>query len=217
MGISMVLLPMFWLSHNFSWRPVKLALMLLSIGVISVVIGSTTQTQTPRYIGYALSVAAIVSYIFQIFIIYKTRVRIEKDIYLYSLVFSYGSFFVALFLGVGGFIFGFERFMVAGAFLSLVGFVSFLITGHLYKIVPFLVWYQRFSPLIGKKKVPMLADMVPKRSAFFGFLNSAAGVSVATVAILVASDTLFYAGVSFLLTGTLFVLKDMVYMINFKG
>ena len=217
MGISMVLLPMFWLSHSFSWKPVKTALWLISFGVSLVVFSSLSDIVLLGYAGYALTLLAYIFYVYQIYIIYKTRVRIEKDIYRDSLVFSYVSFVVALLLGVVGFVFSNERIFVAAGFLALVGFVAFLIIGHLYKIVPFLVWYQRFSPLVGKQKVPMLADMVPAYSAKFGFWYNATGVSITTLSIALNQPFIFKAGVSFLLVGAIFVFKDILYMINYKG
>lgn len=217
MGISMVLLPMFWLSHSFSWKPVQSALWLISVGVVAVVISSLSDIQFMAYIGYLLTLLAYGFYIYQIYIIYKTRVRIEKDIYRDSLLFSYGSFVVALLLGIAGFLSKNEHIFIAGGFLALVGFVAFLIIGHLYKIVPFLVWYQRFSPLVGKQKVPMLADMVPARSAKFGFGYNALGVTLSTLSIAAIQPLLFDAGVSFLLVGSIFVFKDILYMINYKG
>ena len=217
MGISMVLLPMFWLSHNFSWKPVKTALWLISIGVVLVVVASLSDSRLLANTGYALTLAAYGFYIYQIYLIYKTRVRIEKDIYRDSLIFSYAAFSVALLLGVVSYLVGNEHLFIASGFLALAGFITFLIIGHLYKIVPFLVWYQRFSPLVGKQKVPMLADMVPRRSARFGFVCNATGVSLSTLAIALADTALFHAGVSFLLVGSLFVFKDILYMINYKG
>jgi len=216
MGISMVLLPMFWLSHSFSWKPIQTALWFITTGVILVVLSALSEAQTLGYIGYTLTFVALFFYMYQIYIIYKTRVRLENDIYLHSLLFSYGSFLVAIFFGMLFLALDNERLLLAAGFLSLLGFVTFVIVGHLYKIVPFLVWYQRFSPLIGKQKVPMLADMVPAKSARFGFIYNTTGVVLATFAILTASNMLFYAGVSFLLVGSIFVAKDIVYMINFK-
>jgi len=216
MGISMVLLPMFWLSHSFSWKPIQRALWLITTGVVLVMLSALSDTQFLSYIGYLLTFIALFFYMYQIYIIYKTRVRLDNDIYLHSLLFSYGSFLVALLFGMLYLVFESERLLLAAGFLTLLGFVTFVIVGHLYKIVPFLVWYQRFSPLIGKQKVPMLADMVPAKSARYGFIYNTSGVVLATFAILIASNTLFYAGVSFILIGSIFVAKDIVYMINFK-
>ena len=63
----------------------------------------------------------------------------------------------------------------------------------------------------------MLADMVPARSALFGYAFNTTGVTLGTLGILLGSNTLFHAAVSFLLIGSVFVVKDIFYMINFKG
>ncbi len=217
MGISMVLLPMFWLSHSFSWKPVQSALWLISSGVVLVVLSVLFDVEFLSYAGYLLSFVALFFYIYQIYVIYKTRVRIENDIYLHSLLFSYGSFFVALLFGALYVLTHNERLLLGAGVLTLLGFITFLIIGHLYKIVPFLVWYHRFSPLIGKQKVPMLADMVPAYSAKFGFVYNVVGVLAVTLAVVTASNLLMKIGASFLLFGAIFVVKDIFYMINFKG
>lgn len=96
------------------------------------------------------------------------------------------------------------------------GFFAFAVTGHVYKIIPFLVWFERFSPLVGKQKVPMLADMLPPKSASAQFVFCAAGVVVVAVAILLKDDTLIKAGASFLLIGALAFVRSVFYMINYK-
>ncbi|MEA1955856.1 MAG: hypothetical protein U9N02_05105, partial [Campylobacterota bacterium] len=73
-----------------------------------------------------------------------------------------------------------------------------------------------FSPLVGKQKVPMLADMVPPKSSQAQFIFSAVGVVIITVAILVKSDILIGAGASFLVVGAFAFIRSVLYMINFK-
>ena len=216
MGISMVLLPMFWLSHSFSWKPIQRALWFISFGVISVMISSLLDIAFLSYIGYLLTFIAMGFYIYQIYIIYKTRVRLDNDIYLHSLLFSYGSFVVAILFGIFYILSGSEKLLLAAGYITFLGFITFVIIGHLYKIVPFLVWYQRFSPLIGKQKVPMLADMVPQKSSSFAFILNTSGVIISTFGILVSSNDVFKAGISLLVFGAIFVAKDIFYMINFK-
>ena len=100
MGMSLVLLPMFWLSHSFSWIYVKTALLLLSIGILLVVLSSFTNISFFEYSGYLLTFLAFVLYFLQIFIIYKTRVRLEKDIYFKSMMFSYICLFFSIIMGI---------------------------------------------------------------------------------------------------------------------
>lgn len=55
--------------------------------------------------------------------------------------------------------------VLAIAVIYAFGFLSQIIGGMLLKIVPFLVWYRRYSPRIGKAPVPLLKDMVNMRVA----------------------------------------------------
>ncbi len=216
MGMSMVLLPMFWLSHSFSWKPVQYALWAISFGVVFVMLSAILDMTLLEYSGYILTFVAMFLYFYQIYIIYKTRVRIENDIYLHSLIVSYGSLILSIVLGIVYFVIDSQTLLITIGWILFIGYVTFVILGHLYKIVPFLVWYQRFSPLIGKQKVPMLADMVPVKSAKFQFFFTTTGLIVGAVALFMGSNDIFKASISFLLLGSIFMIKDLIYMINFK-
>ncbi|MCW9026963.1 MAG: hypothetical protein OQJ77_06565, partial [Thiovulaceae bacterium] len=217
MGMSLILLPMFWLSHSFSWDYVKSALVILALGVISIALSPILNILILDTIGYILSIIASTLYFYQVYIIYKKRVRIENDIYFKSLIFSYISLLTALILGMSYLVAPSEKLIISTGWLLIGGYISFLIVGHLYKIVPFLVWYERFSPLVGKEKVPMLADMIPQKSANLQFWLNSIGIIITTLGILFESNEIFYSGVSFLSMGSLFVLKDIIYMIRFKS
>ena len=216
MGMSLVLLPMFWLSHSFSWKPVQIALSIVTVSVLSVVFSSIYEIKTLEYIGYVLAIVGMLFYAYQIFIIYKTRVRIENDIYLHSLIVSYVSFALSLILGVFYLVTWNATLLLVIGWLLFIGYITFIIIGHLYKIVPFLVWYERFSPLVGKKKVPMLADMVPDKSAKIQVILSTLGLIIGAIGIMMAQNSIFKLGVTVLLFGAIFSFKDLMYMIRYK-
>lgn len=216
MGMSLVLLPMFWLSHSFSWIYVKTALVILSIGILLVVLSSFTNITFFEYSGYLLTFLAFVLYFFQIFIIYKTRVRLEKDIYFKSMMFSYICLLFSIIMGIVYIFYQSENLLLSLSWLGIFGFITFIITGHLYKIIPFLVWYERFSPYVGKRKVPMLADMLPVKSANMQFMFSSLGVVIIAIGILTMDESIYKSGVSFLSVGAIFLLSDILYMIRFK-
>ncbi|WP_373002965.1 hypothetical protein [Sulfurimonas sp.] len=216
MGLSVVLLPMFGLSHGFSMKPLEVSIALMSTSVILVVLSSFVEYMAIAYLGYALAVASLILYFYMVYTIFKTRARKELDIYAISLIYSYFSMIVSLVLGVAYLLVSYEPLLLASGWLIFFGFFGFAITGHIYKIVPFLVWFERFSPLVGKEKVPMLADMLPKKSSHAQFVFCAVGVTVITVAILAQDDTLVKAGASFLVVGALALVRNMFYMINYK-
>ena len=216
MGLSMVLIPMFGLSHDFSWRPVRIALVLMSLGVVSVVLGALLGSAMLSWTGYAVTGAAMLFYGYEVVMLYKTRARKDHDIYAKSLYISYASLAAALLLALGYLLTGSDAAMLAAGWAAFTGFFGFLITGHLYKIVPFLVWFERFSPLVGKEKVPMLADMVPQRSADYQLRFTVAGVVVGTLGLLFGSSEVFKAGASFMAAGGLFLTHSMIFMMRYR-
>jgi len=216
MGLSVVLLPMFGLSHGFSMKPLENALKIVSLAVFTVVFSSFFEYKVLEYIGYMLAAAGLFVYFYFIKTIYKTRARKEIDIYAKSLIFSYFCLITSLLFGLLYLIMGYEPLLLSSGWIMFFGFFAFAITGHIYKIIPFLVWFERFSPLVGKQKVPMLADMLPPKSSSAQFVFSAVGVVVVALALVFQNDIFIKAGASFLLMGTLAFVRSVFYMINYR-
>lgn len=216
MGLSVVLLPMFGLSHGFSKKPLELSIALVTLSVVCEVVSSLSASAMFGYIGYVLASAGLSIYFYFIYTIHKTRARKEVDIYVKSLMFAYLSLIVSLFFALIYLAVGYEPLLLASAWIMFFGFFAFVITGHIYKIIPFLVWFERFSPLVGKQKVPMLADMLPAKGSSAQLLFGALGVFVVAAAILFQDGVILKAGASFLLMGALALLRNVLYMINYK-
>ena len=216
-SMSYILIPMFWLSHSFNNIYLKIAFYKISIGVVLVVFSQLIDVSFFKYFGYLEVLLGFVFYIYKLYLIFKTKVRKQKDIYYLYIVFAVISFILALILSCFYFIYLNDYILSVAGFVFLIGFLSPMITAHLYKIVPFLVWFHRFSSLVGKQKVPMLADMVPLKSSNFGFSFYLIGFILSLIAFSLNSDILFKSAVSFLFIGTLFIVKDVFYIINFKG
>jgi hypothetical protein len=216
MGLSVVLLPMFGLSHGFSMKPLERAISLMSLSVVLVVISSFIDYSMIKYIAYSLAGISLILYFYLVYIIFKTRARKELDIYAISLIYAYIVMLVSLALSSLYLVTSYEPLLLASGWLMFFGFFGFIITGHIYKIVPFLVWFERFSPLVGKEKVPMLADMLPIKSSQAQFVFGALGVSIIAIAIILQDETILKAGASFLVVGALALVRNVFYMINFK-
>jgi len=217
MGLSMILIPMFGLAHGFSDKYVKVAVLMMSVSVIAMLVSVVFNIESLSFLAYFLSGVSIFIYMYQILIIYKKRARKIQDIYSHSLMGAFGAFLLSLFLLIGYFVFSNEQILYAAMWLIFSGFFGLLISGHLYKIVPFLVWFEKFSPLVGKEKVPMLADMIPDRATYMQLIFSIIGVFISSLGILLANDELFKAGISFLSMGALFFAYAVKYILTFKG
>lgn len=216
-GMSMILLPMFWLSHNFSWIPVKLSVSFITLGVILVTLTAIFDQNLLKNIGYILTAIGSFCYIYQVYLIFKTKVRMERDIYFKSMISSFTSLVFAMILGIFYLFFPSSTLLLAIGWVIFLGFITPMITGHLYKIIPFLVWFDKFSPLVGKQKVPMLSEMVPVKSANFQLFFTFVGVVLSTLGIVLRDNNIFNSGVAFLFVGTVFITKDLIYMMKFKG
>jgi hypothetical protein len=108
-----------------------------------------------------------------------------------------------------------EQLLNTSIWFLLLGFIGFLINGHLYKIVPFLVWFERFSPLVGKEKVPMLHEMYPKEQANIMFWFSSIGTTIGGIGLLFQNDYLFKSGASLLMFGAIFLYMSMSKMLGY--
>jgi hypothetical protein len=137
------------------------------------------------------------------------------DIWAKSMIFGFSSLILSIFLGIIYLLGATTSFLHTSIWFFMLGFIGFLINGHLYKIVPFLVWFERFSPLVGKERVPMLHEMYPKEQASIMFWYTSTGVVLGGVSLLIHNEFLFKASVSLLIFGGLFLYLSMSKMLNY--
>jgi hypothetical protein len=83
-------------------------------------------------------------------------------------------------------------------FLAIFGVVSLAIIAMLYKVVPFLVWFGRYSTMVGRHKVPALADLYSAAWQRAGFWLYLAGLGATASGIVLASQPLARAGCALL-------------------
>jgi hypothetical protein len=215
MGLSLILLPMFGLSHGFDQKPIERAVMLMVVAVVVYVVGSAIGWSWVRIIALIASFVSIGLYGYQTWLIYQTRARKAHDIYARTMYVGYGSLAVSLLLGIVTLFSSSEQIVLAASWFLILGFFSYLINGHLYKIVPFLVWFERYSPLVGKQKVPMLGEMLPERRSEWQFWFTTAGLVVGGIGLLFGSESLFHGGVTLMVVGAGFMLSSVFYMLAF--
>lgn len=215
MGFSLTLIPMFSLAHGFDETPIKRGFTLVALGAGLVFISALT-IEAVAWLGYLFTLIGVGLYLYQIYIIYKLTVRKELDVWAKSMMFGFGSLFLALIFALISFIPSLsDVWLHTSVWLFMVGFIGFLINGHLYKIVPFLVWFERFSPLVGKEKVPMLHEMYPKEQANMMFWYSAIGTVLGAIGLLFQNDYLFQSGAGFLIVGAIFLNLSMSKMLGY--
>jgi hypothetical protein len=185
-GVAHRLLPMFLLSHGAPEWPGKLAAALLTAGSAAMLALHHALTPTAIWSIAALIGGGLTAFVAQAFLFYRHRVKPSLDPGL-RLVRT-----AVLFLGLAVVLAPFHLHLglaaprVATAYvLALVlGGLSLFVAGHYYKILPFLVWYHRFGPLVGKQSVPKVAELYragPADAAAVLLGAGAAGLVLATL------------------------------------
>ena len=215
MGFSLILIPMFSLAHGFKEDHINRAFKCVIIGVALVFAGALTKWEWLMWLGYLVNLTGILFYMMQIYIIAKLTARKEWDIWAKSMVFAFGSLGFSIILWLIYILAGHIPFLHASVWFLLLGFVASMISGHLYKIVPFLVWFERFAPLVGKEKVPMLHEMYSKEGAGMMFWFTVSGVTLGGFGLMIESNLLFKAGASFLFMGAVFLFVTMQKMLSY--
>jgi hypothetical protein len=98
------------------------------------------------------------------------RIRHRKvlDVTQYHSMVAVGYFTVIIPLGKVAAVFGWRQpaMLAALGLAALVGWLGQSIIGYLYKIVPFLIWHASYGPLVGRKRVPLMRELVHERWAW---------------------------------------------------
>jgi hypothetical protein len=98
---------------------------------------------------------------------------------------------------------GGPRLGLAYATLALAGWASLTIVGMMLKIVPFLVWYRAYGPLVGRAPIPTLAELAWPAAEGVAFALLTAGTVLLAAALLVA-DVAWIATAGVVLAGGAF-------------
>jgi len=213
MGISTILVPMFGFSRRVSDNDFDLSFKTMFVGVIMMMGTSLLQIKVLENIAMLVIMASVGIYFYQLFNMAKSRARIEHDIWAKSMYVGFGSLILSwLFLAL--YFLGITELLRPALWLLLIGFMGFLILGNFYKIIPFLVWFQRYSPLVGEEEVPMLHEMINQKMASMQFLCSVLGLFFTTLALLIVNQMLFNIGASFLIVGAVFMLMSIVKIVK---
>ena len=94
--------------------------------------------------------------------------------------------------------------------LALLGWAGCLISGQIYKIVPFLVWYDRYGGRAGLEPVPLLRDMYDARRGEASLWTFAPAPALLAFGAAIAQPALIQAGAVALLAGAALLLSNLV-------
>jgi len=193
MGVTYQLVPMFALVHGHDQRLARANLWLVTLSLL--VLFSALLLGHPRALIVAaatLLAAGEIAWAFDVYRMLRLRRR-PLDLTQAHTIASTLALIATVPVGFGLLIHGpgsptaQTRWYIAYALLALGGWFTLAIMGQYYKIVPFLVWHHRYSPLIGRERVPLLREMYNGRRARIAFLVYLIGFCGAVLALLAGS------------------------------
>ena len=209
MGVSMVLIPMFSLSHGFDDKWIKRAFYIHIVGVtlsmVSFIFGANTLLCS---LALSLVVLSSLLFVFQVLLMLKNRARKQNDYWAKNIFFAMFSLVVSISFLLVGFMFDLQSLSLAGGILFFFGFLLCFIVGHIYKILPFLIWYDKFSPLVGKQKVPLLHQMIHTKVADLQTLSLFIAIVTQVFGILSQMTFLFTIGAFLMLFSIVLVVYN---------
>lgn len=205
-GVSYKLIPMFTLSEVQSRRRAFSSIALLNLGLAGSFVTILLRSRLKPVFALVV-VTALAVYGYELTAILRARKRRALDWGI-----KYFLTAIALLLPLSALAVvlswpGLPRNRFTGqletlyGFLGFIGVITWAITGMLYKIIPFLVWYGRYSRQIGRAPVPSLADLYSARLQAMGYWTYLAGLAATSGAILLSNEIGVRIGCGFLALG----------------
>lgn len=204
LAVALKLGPMFALSHGYRARLGTAALVTWHASVAPVAVGlGLGVAPLAAAGGVALLAACALAGAFLVDVARHRRRRAEAPLVHLGLgVAATGAacaLMLAAWLGAGDM----RRASLSAGALVLVGLGTGVTSGHLFKIVPMLVWTGRYARLAGTPGAPRLADMYPVRLAQLEVVAFAAGLLALVDGLLAGSAFAVRAGVVLLMAAAL--------------
>ncbi len=200
-GVAHRLIPMFLLSHGASERAAWIAIALLGAGaaLLALPLGGLAVDA----VGGVLAAGGVVAFAVQAITFFRHRMRKQLDAGMRLAGAGLIGLLAALAIAPVVWSHGLADLPLLVTYFWLVlGAISLFVAGHYYKIVPFLIWYHRFGPLVGTRKVPKVAELFSQRVALAnavllvaGYAGLAVALYARSVVLARACALLFTAGV----------------------
>ncbi len=203
-SVSWQVVPMFYLTNAYP-RWSRLAV-LLSILLTGVAVIATLATEQPSpYILYAALPGALAVWILHPLLTLsllrsRRRKRIDDSMHFWQAGLACGPLIIAFLLMTWHS--DHPRWPILLGWTTIWGWAGLIIHGMLSRIVPFLVWFHRYSGLVGKTPVPPMRQLWPKRHLRASMQLHIATLALGLLAIATTSAIITtIAGIGLMLTG----------------
>lgn len=217
-GVTYRLIPMFAVAHGYSERPCRPLLWTLGLGFGGLALSNALVAPTWVRNGFlwvsGLGLLAYVAHAAHM-MSHRHRRQLELSMRFAAAAWAFLALTatLALLWNVGLLPRAVEaiapgrfepRQMAVGlGYLGAMGWISLLIAGMMYKIVPFLVWYALYREQVGRKKVPLLKDLWSERGGRFAFALLVPGIALTSAGLALTLPLLAQVGAWLAFAGAL--------------
>jgi hypothetical protein len=215
-GVSYKLLPMFMLAEEdrgrlgagILWLMVGGLVLAWSAGLIAALVDE--RFGAIAKVGETGFAAGLALYLWDVRLLYRSRMRRSLELNSITAAASLALLALALAWGIAARVAGGDDWAAPFLLLTLVGWLSLLGLGQLYKIVPFLTWLERYATRLGRGPVPRVQDLVNEARARPWFAVFALGALVCAASAALAVPTVARLGAALLLVSTLAIVRELV-------
>lgn len=223
MAVSWQVIPMFYLAPTVNKATKKWLLVLLITGLVLPFIVAFTGfgfdglLSTPRLMAVAALPAALVAWFLHPVLILRglmNRKRKRSDA---SLLFWQAGLGIGLLLipaGALAMLHPDPRWQVLFGWLAIWGWAATIMHGMLGRIVPFLIWFHRYSAKVGLEPVPSMRSLLPQNRIKTSLYLHLASVLLGVLAIFIQTNWLAYMTGALLMTTALSMASMLIHVLR---
>lgn len=199
MSVSWQVIPMFYLASNASLPTMRWLFRLLLLGLVLplvfvIAFADINDALTPgRLLAIGALPAATVVWVLHPALILRDisrRKRKRSDASLRFWQAGLGTSFTLVPVSTAAILLPDPRWQILFGWLAIWGWAAMIMHGMLSRIVPFLVWFHRYSPRLGFEPVPSMRSLLSQRRIKTGFWLHFASVLVGVMAIFAQAQLL---------------------------
>ncbi|MCP4048856.1 MAG: hypothetical protein GY732_23020 [Gammaproteobacteria bacterium] len=192
MAVSWQVMPMFYLAANpnrviMRWFfGLLLAGLVLPVILLVLVAESSSHLSPGQWLGVGALPAALVIWLLHPGLILRDIARRKRKRSDASLLFwkaGLGTALLMIPVAVAALLLPDPRWQILFGWLAIWGWAGLIMHGMLSRIVPFLVWFHRFSPMLGFEPVPSMRSLLSQQRIKTAFVLHLTSVVLGVVAI----------------------------------
>jgi len=225
MAVSWQVIPMFYLAPGISKPMKRWLLILLLAGLILPLLAGLTAASLGEFLspaklaGIAALPAALVIWLVHPALILRGLSRRQRKRSDASLLFWQAGLGIAILMipvAAAALLLPDPRWQVLFGWLAIWGWAATIMHGMLSRIVPFLVWFHRYSTLIGLEIVPSMRSLLPQNRIKVGLILHLSSVLLGVLAIYFQTDWLAHLTGLLLIATALSMASMLLHVLSYR-